>query len=95
MDELARELRECNYKSSSGLKYGTELLVYSDEVEKVHSSLSVITKPVTFRMLSGLVRISSSVKKDLVCVAGSREYLRVRRLGYGCGGGLGREGEGR
>lgn len=57
-----------------GIKYGADFLAYLNAPTQTHSSFTVnISKEITFRALSGLVRVSSSTRKDAVLYTGDKE----------------------
>lgn len=69
---------------TSGVKYGTDFLVYLGEPGSVHSSFTASAdETVPFKVLSGLIRVSSSTKKDFVLFSSLKEphlFTRFRRF---------------
>jgi tRNA splicing endonuclease len=64
---LARHFAEQGFRVDDGLKYGVDLLLYTDEVERVHSKYGVlIHREHTFLDLIGVQRTCSSANKTLV-----------------------------
>lgn len=72
---------------TSGIKYGSDLLVYLGDVADVHASASLsVCDRVSFRALSGMVRVTSSVKKDAIIAEFNAEqscpayFIKCRRF---------------
>lgn len=65
--ELAECFRKDEISLTSGVKYGTDFLVYLGEPGSVHSSFTATSdESISFKTVSALVRVSSSTKKDFV-----------------------------
>ncbi|KAI5189357.1 hypothetical protein NEMIN01_0420 [Nematocida minor] len=64
---------------TSGIRYGTDCLVYLDEPGRVHSSFTATAQDsIEFKTLSALVRVSSSTKKDFVLCSSKEKILFAR-----------------
>ncbi|KAI5186522.1 hypothetical protein NEHOM01_1522 [Nematocida homosporus] len=65
--ECRLALLNTNTHLTSGVKYGADFLIYLGDPKIVHSSFTLNTdRPISFKLLAGLVRVSSSTKKDTV-----------------------------
>ncbi|KAH9387299.1 uncharacterized protein NEMAJ01_2195 [Nematocida major] len=78
-EKCKKSFSKAGARVTSGIKYGTDYLVYLGEPGSVHSLFTLNSEvSASFRALSALVRVSSSAKKDFVMCAPDGEGLFVR-----------------
>lgn len=66
-EKLRRYFKAGGFYVGDGLKYGADLLLYTDSPEKVHSKYAVlICKNHTFLQIMAVQRVCSSARKELV-----------------------------
>jgi len=82
-ERCRKDLESAGARVSSGVKYGSDFLVYLGDPDAVHSSFTVNTdRIVTFKSLSALVRVSATTKKDAVVYidSSSTPFLKFSRF---------------
>ncbi|EJW02793.1 hypothetical protein EDEG_02809 [Edhazardia aedis USNM 41457] len=69
VQKIKEEFERQGFVVGNGLKYGVDLILYTDEKDKVHSKYAVLlNRGQSFHQLISIQRICASVKKEFVLV---------------------------
>ena len=82
---LYKYLKENNFYYTDGIKFGLDLLVYTDVPEKVHSKYGIIlyNKNLTYQNILAVQRVCTNTNKELVVanIKGNRvELIKIERF---------------
>lgn len=82
---VKKDLECTGFVYGDGIKYGLDLLIYTDEISKVHSKygLVIFEKEMTYREIIAYQRICNSVNKILLLAVydkGEMTYVTVERF---------------